>query len=392
MGNPVKTLSAYPFRLFFLLVGVYGVLVVLAWVLFLFAGLPLPLGWSPLHWHSHEMLFGLIGAAIAGFILTAVCNWTGEPPLVGGRLILLGGAWLIGRIAFWLAGWLPLWLVAFMDMLFLPALGIILMRVLLAHDNRRNLLLAAIILLLALANLFMHIGFIAGGSRWLMRGELLALNLITLMMTVIGGRIIPLFTGNWLRNQNIATHAHPVVRSWLDKACLLSTALLIPVDMLGSTWLTSSVALSAAFFNAWRLMDWKGWNCWREPLLWVLHIGYAWLVIALLMKGLAGLGLISVSAGLHALGTGAMATLVLGIMTRVALGHTGRSLKLPKYGLLIYVFVCAAALLRVMAALGWIEYRNGLVVAALAWCIAFGLFVLLYWPILSRPRQDGRPG
>jgi len=385
-----RPLFSHPFRLFFLCVGLYGVLVVLAWMFYLFGPHVLPLGWSPLHWHSHEMLFGLISAAIAGFILTAVCNWTGAAPLKGNKLMLLGGLWLAGRIAFWLAGWLPLWLVMLLDVVFLPALGLLLLRVLIAHGNTRNLLLGGIILALASANILMHIGFITGATSWLKHGEMLALNLISLIMAVIGGRIIPMFTGNWLRN-HMAT-SQPLVHPLLDKACLLSLALLIPADILGQQALTGALALLAFALNAGRWLGWKGWHTWPEPLLWILHVGYGWLVISLLLKGLASFDLVPPSASLHALGTGAMGTLVLGVMTRVALGHTGRPLQLPHFAWLIYAAISLAALCRVSAALGWIDYRIGLMLTATGWCIAFALFVVLYWPILSRPRVDGRAG
>ncbi|ACE86081.1 NnrS family protein [Cellvibrio japonicus] len=384
------TLLAYPFRLFFLLVGLYGVAIVLAWTGFLFGGLALPVGWSPLHWHSHEMLFGFTSAAVAGFILTAVCNWTGAPPLQGGKLLLLGLVWSLGRVAMWSAGYLPLWLVALLDMLFLPALGVILLRILLAYGNKRNLLLGGMILALSAANLLMHIGFITGKQGWLVQGETLAMNLITLIMLVIGGRIIPMFSANWWRNQGI--NVQPRVIPALDKACLLITALLIPAAFAGLPWLTGGIALAAAVLNAWRWLGWRGWRTWSEPLLWVLHIGYGWLVIALLLKGLAAFALVGASAWQHALGAGAMGTLILGVMTRVALGHTGRPLQLPPLAWLIYVGICVAAVCRMAAALGWTDYRLGVMFAAAGWCFAFSLFTVIYWPILSRPRLDGRPG
>ncbi len=386
----MNSLLAHPFRLFFLLVGLYGVATLLVWMVFLFGGLALPLGWSPLHWHSHEMLFGFAAAAIAGFILTAVCNWTGAAPLQGKKLLLLGLAWLLGRVAMWLAGYLPLWLVALLDMLFLPLLATLLLQVLIAHGNRRNLLLGGMILLLALANLSMHIGFITGGTRWLVQGQALGMGLITLIMIVIGGRIIPLFSANWLRNRGspIVVTAQPV----LDRACLLVTALLIPAEWLGQAWLTATLALMAALLNLWRLLGWKGWHTWREPLLWVLHLGYAWLVIALFLKGLSALAWVAPASWQHALGTGAMGTLILGIMTRVSLGHTGRPLHLPAYAWLIYGGISLAACFRVGAALGWFDYRLGVMLAAVGWCFACSLFVMIYWPILSRPRLDGRPG
>ena len=386
----IKTFLASPFRIFFLLVGLYGFAIVLAWMAFLFGGLALPVGWSPLHWHSHEMLLGFTSAAIAGFILTAVSNWTGSPPLQGTKLALLVTTWLLGRVAMWCVGYLPLLLVAFIDMVFLLALAGALLQILIRHGNKRNLPLGGMILMLALANLSMHIGFNTGVTAWLKQGQALAMGLITLIMLVIGGRIIPLFTANWLRNQGIASA--PVSRPLVDRAAILFTALLIPAEWIDYPLLTGCIALIAAAFNAFRLLGWKSWSVVREPLLWVLHLGYAWIVIALLLKGLNAFGLVAPAAWLHALGVGAMGTLILGIMTRVSLGHTGRPFKLPSLAWLIYIGITFAALCRVGAALGWIDYQLGVMTAAAAWCFACGLFVLTYWPVLSRPRVDGRPG
>ncbi len=386
----IRTLFTYPFRIFFLIVGIYGFAIVLAWMGFLFGGLALPVGWSPLHWHSHEMLFGFTAPAIAGFILTAVCNWTGAPPLQGAKLSLLVCVWFLGRAAMWLASYLPLLLVALLDMMFLLALAIVLLQILVRHGNRRNLPLGGMILLLALANLLMHIGFNTGGTGWLQQGQALAMGLVTLIMLVIGGRIIPLFTANWFRNQGL-----PVVvtaRPMLDLGSIIVTAALIPAEWVAYPWLTGILALTAAFLNGWRLCSWKGWHTGREPLLWILHLGYTWVVIALLLKGLSAFALVTPASWQHALGAGAMGTLILGVMTRVALGHTGRPLKLPAFGRLIYAGITVAALCRVGAALGWIDYRLGVMLAAVGWCFAFSLFVVIYWPILSRSRVDGRLG
>src|SRR5690606_19076090 len=199
--NPQPSaLLAFAFRPFFLLTGLYGLVIVAAWISYLFGGIPLPLGWSSLHWHSHEMLFGLTSTAVAGFILTAMCNWTGAPPLQGKGLLALVLLWFAGRVVMWTASWLPVGVVAVVDMLFLPALAIYVARVLLRYGNKRNLILAALLTLFGIANLLMHIGFITAKTLFLTWGELLAFNLITLMMVVIGGRIIPAFTRNWLNN------------------------------------------------------------------------------------------------------------------------------------------------------------------------------------------------
>lgn len=383
---------AHPFRPFFLLTGVYGALTVIAWMGLLFGGVSLPLGWSPVHWHSHEMLLGLIPAAIAGFLLTAICNWTGAAPLRGWGLLVLITIWLAGRVAMWTASWWPAGIVAVLDLLFLPVMAAYMARVLLVHGNKRNLPIAGILLLLSLANVMMHIGFVAGATRWLKHGELMALGLVMLMMVVIGGRIIPLFTANWLRKHGDQADA---VKSFatLDRAALIATILVIPCDFItGTPWLTGVMALLAGALNAVRLLGWSGWRAAREPLLWILHLGYGWIVFALLLKSAAAFNLVAPTAWQHALGAGAMATLILGVMTRVALGHTGRSLTLPQFGIVIYVAITLAALARVLVALQLLDYRAGLLLAAVSWTLAFGVFVLIYWPILTRPRADGRPG
>lgn len=385
-------LLAYSFRPFFLLTGAYGALVVLAWAAQLFGGLPLPVGWSPLHWHSHEMLFGLVSAAIAGFLLTAMCNWTGAAPLQGRGLLALVLLWLAGRIAMWTAGWLPAGLASLIDLLFLPVLGIYVMRVLLRYRNRRNLILGAILLLLTLANLMMHVGFWQRSLAWLQSGQLMAFNLITLMMVVIAGRITPAFSTNWLKAQGLPAEAVRVSAP-LDRAVLIATALLVPADFLSQMpAIAGAIALLAAALNGVRLLLWQGWRIAREPLLWILHLAYLWIVLALALKGLAAFGLVAPSVWQHALGVGAVGTLILGVMTRVSLGHTGRPLRLPALVVWLYGAMLVAACARLLTALGWIAYTPGIAVAATGWIIAFGGFVLIYWPILSRPRADGRPG
>ena len=383
---------AYPFRPFFLIAGVYGVVTIVVWMAQLFGSLTLPVGWSPIYWHGHEMLFGLVTAAIAGFLLTAICNWTGAPPLQGAGLLVMMLVWLSGRLAMWTASWWPMGVVAVVDMLFLPVLAGYALRVLLRHGNRRNLVLVAMLVVLALTNAMTHIGFVTGNLVWLRLGEVTAFNLVTLLMVIISGRIIPLFTINWLRNNGRKPED---VRSTvaIDSVALISTALLIPIDFFpGFPWLAGSVAAVAAVAHTIRLLGWSGWKASLDPLLWILHLGYAWIVAALALKSIAAFGLVPPSAWNHALGVGGIGTLILGIMTRVALGHTGRALHLPRFAIAIYVTISLAAATRVAAALLLVEFRIGLLIAATAWSLAFAIFVIIYWPILSRPRVDGRPG
>lgn len=390
--SPPIPLLASPFRVFFLFSGIYAMVAVIGWISYFFGGVPLPLGWSPLHWHSHEMLFGLTSAVIAGFILTAVCNWTGAAPLQGLRLLALVLLWLAGRLAMWNASWLPVIWVALIDSLFLPVLALYVLQVLLRHDNKRNLILVGVLVLLSLANISMHVGFATGKMLWLKLAELSAFNIITLLLVIIGGRIIPAFTRNWLGNHG----GNPdVVKTspWVDRLTLIATALLIPCSLVTNTpMLVAVLALLAAAANAIRVWRWSGWHARQEPLLWVLHLGYAWIVIALLCRVFSAFGLLSPSVWQHALGVGAMGTLILGVMCRVALGHTGRTIMLPKFAVVIFIAITLAAISRVLAAIGWCPYSLGVMIAANGWALAFGLFLWHFWPILNRPRVDGRPG
>lgn len=385
-------LLAYPFRPFFLLTALYAAVDVLAWVGYLFGGWSLELGASPVRWHAHEMLFAFLPAAFSGFLLTALTNWTGAPPLRGRGLLALVLLWLAGRVAMWSAAWLPGWSVAAVDLAYLPVLAVYLGRTLVRYGNRRNLFLAGVVGLFALANLLFHLntlGLIDGVAF----GQGLALDLITLLMVVIAGRITPAFTANWLR---IHGGDPTVVQSLpgLDRAAIAFTAAMLPFDLLTDLPLAGALtALVACALNGARLVLWSGWHARREPLLWILHLGYLWIVAALLFKGLIPFaGGITAPVWVHAIGAGAAGTLIMGVMTRVSLGHTGRALSLPRFGVLMYLAVLTAGVLRVLAALGVIAYPLGVTAGAVAWATAFALFAAVYWPILSRPRVDGRPG
>lgn len=392
-ASPFATLLAHPFRIFFVLAALYALLTVTAWAGFLFYGWPLPLGWSPLQWHSHEMLYGFVAAALAGFLLTAMTNWTNAAPLTGGPLLALVGLWLAGRLAFWFAGWLPGGLVAAVDLAFFPVLAIYVTRVLLRYNNKRNLILVAVLALLTLANLLMHWGLLQRATGPLMLGQNLAIDVVTLMMVVIAGRITPAFSANWLRLHG--GRPEKVIRSArTDAAAIGSVALLLLATLFSAPdRVVGGLALVAGAANGLRLWQWSGWRTHREPLLWILHLAYTWIVVALLLRGiflLADIG--STSLWRHTLALGGMGTLILGVMSRVAVGHTGRPLQLAPWGRLMYGAIVAATLLRLAAANYWIDYQLGVSLAALGWVMAFGLFLILYFPILSRPRADGRAG
>lgn len=381
------TVFSYPFRIFFLACGIYAICIIAAWLAILLGLLNLPLAWTPLYWHSHEMIFGVVTAAICGFLLTAMCNWTGAPPLKGVGLFALVSLWTAGRVVMWMGHHLPAELVILVDAIFLPIVTAYVSYTLIRHSNKRNLILAAILTLLSICNIAMHAGAYTNNIYLLRAGETSALALITLIMVIIAGRIIPLFTINGLRGKgyDIETIKNSTLLSTL---AIISTALLIPLNFFTQyPNMIGAVALSAAVFNAVRLAQWASLATKREPLLWILHLGYAWIVIALLLKSMAAFNLwIAPSVWQHALGLGAMSSLILGMMTRVSLGHTGRPLNLPRFGTIIYFAISTAAIARLLVALNWIDFRIGLMITTCAWIIAFGLFTILYYPILTKPR------
>jgi uncharacterized protein involved in response to NO len=382
------TVLSYPFRIFFLACGIYAIFIIAAWMAILLGSLNLPLAWTPLYWHSHEMIFGVVTAAICGFLLTAMCNWTGAPPLKGAALFGVISLWIAGRAVMWLGNKLPLELVMVVDAIFLPVVTAYVAYILLRHGNKRNLILALILTLLSVCNISMHAGAYTKNYYWLWAGETSALGLITLIMVIIAGRIIPLFTINGLRGQgyNVETIKNS---SLLSTLAIASTALLIPLNFFTQyPNVIGVVALIAAVVNAVRLAQWAGFATKREPLLWILHVGYAWIVIALVLKSMAAFNMwIAPSVWQHALGLGAMSSLILGMMTRVSLGHTGRPLSLPRFGVVIYLAISVAAITRLLVALSWIDFQIGLILTTIAWIVAFGFFTVLYYPILTKPRR-----
>ena len=379
-----------PFRLFFVLTGLFGSWVMAVWLAMLLGWLRLPVGISPPVWHAHEMLYGLAPAAIAGFLLTAMANWTGTPALRGRPLLAFGALWLAGRVAMALTTWLPGTVVAAADLTFLPMLALYALVVLRRAGDSRNLPLVAVLAVLSAGNVMMHLSRLdlVPGLEHL--SELVALDTLAVLMAVIGGRLIPAFTSNWFirRNDPWRVRQYPL----LNRAALFAAALMLPADLLAPDGLgAGAVALVAGVLHGLRLCAWKGWRATREPLLWVLHAGYAWLALALILKGLTPLSTaLGTSVWYHALGVGAMGTLIVGVMTRVAAGHTGRPLGLLRGAQPIYWLVSAAAALRLSAALDGNPMT--LHAAALAWIAAFAWFAVRYAPILSRPRVDEQLG
>lgn len=385
---------SYGFRPFFLGAAVYAVLLMSVWLLWVVtAGAGqgaqwLPVAGSPYAWHAHEMVYGFAAAAVAGFLLTAVPNWTGTLPLSGAPLVVLFAVWISGRAALALSGFLPAWIAAGIDILFIPLLGGTAARQLFTKPAVKNLIFLVFLGVLALGNIVFHLGtlgIVPIDPLAIVRAALL---MVAALIAIIGGRIIPAFTHNWLHLNGVAG---PMPRriGWIDALSVFSIATYALLQASGGpSILVGSVALVAAVINAVRLSLWRGWATRHAPIVWVLHFGYAWMVAGLLLGAASSLtGSIPAAAASHAIGTGAIGTMIMGVMSRAALGHTGRPLVAPQTIVLSYILVSLAALLRVAGPLAapqflTIEYT----MAGIAWIAAFGLFAAVYGPILTTPR------
>lgn len=335
-------------------------------------------------WHAHEMLFGYLGGIIAGFLLTAVPNWTGRLPVTGAPLALLFGLWAIGRLAMLMPEWNGL-SAGLLDCAFLAMFAAVIWREILAGRNWRNLPIAIMVTLLALANIVFHLGETQVTIR-------LALGVVLTMITLIGGRIIPSFTTNWLKKAGMAIM--PPAFNRLDLTILVATAAALLSWAFAPDFVGAGCALLlAGGLNGWRLSRWRGVATLSEPLVWILHAGYAWLVAGLVLLGMSTLGqsfnpngAIPMQAGLHALTAGAIGVMSLAVMTRSSLGHTGRALKADRATLAIYILVNLAAIIRVGAALYPPLYMAGLILSAVLWMAAFAGFVISYGPKLVTAR------
>lgn len=368
---------SYGFRPFFLSAAAWATVAVPLWV-WTFLGGPLAIDRD---WHAHEMLFGVIAAVVAGFLTTAVPNWTGRMPVIGAPLAGLWLLWLAGRLAMLAPPVYAPWIAA-IDSAFLAAFAAVVAREVLAGRNWRNLPICLLTAVLALANIAFHLdaAFALNGL-----GERVAIGVVTVMLALIGGRITPSFTRNWLKARAIAVE--PAAFGLADKAALVLTvtAMLLWIAMPAAAPIGAVLAL-AGVAQAVRLWRWRGWAARRDPLVAILHVGYGWLIPGLILLGLGVAGVIPPSAGLHALTAGAMGVMALAVMTRASRGHTGRPLQADRATVAIYLAVNLAALLRVVAPLAPEAMAGLLGLAALLWALAFGGFALVYGRMLMTPR------
>ncbi len=388
--NPALTtrpLWRLGFRPFYLLAAAFAAFAVPFWILgysgqlHLPTALPLPL------WHAHEMIFGFIVAVITGFLFTAVRNWTGQPTPTGLPLALIALLWVLGRLAL-LMGSLPyaMWI----DMSFLPVVAIAVARPLWLRRQRRNYFVPLLLLGLALINAWFYrrVLAISPGSR--VQPLLAALGLITVLETIIAGRVVPMFTRN----------AIPGVRQyrleWLERSLPLLTLLTMASFVLWPfSWTCKILALGAALGHALRWWGWGPLATWRKPILWILHGAYAWMIVGFLAMAAISPQGGSLMLPVHLLAVGATAGLIIGMMTRTARGHTGRFLETDREDVLAYVALMLATVTRILPLLLSLSRPAALILlslSALLWSLAFVLYLIHYGPWLTRPRLDHQDG
>ena len=383
---------AYGFRPFFLVAGLFAAFSVTAWLWVYGAGAFPDPRMPPQFWHGHEMLFGFVAAAVAGFLLTAVPSWTGSRGFSGLPLIVLTALWLAGRIAFSLGDALPLALLAALELAFLPGVMLLVAPTLFRSSNRNARLLVVLFAFWAMDALFLY-GIAAGNvaaSAAALRG---ALGLVLVLITVIGGRIVPAFTRNAIAQsgRDAVIRSHALVEKLVVPA-MLGYAIADMFDPTGTA--TAGIAALAAALQAWRLSGWQGLRTAKHPIVWILHVAYLWLSVGLALKAAFLVGGFAWAAfWQHALGAGAAGTMILAVMTRAALGHTGRPLRAHPVTVAAYWLLTAAVAVRVFApVLLPAHYTAVVMTAGTLWFTAFLLYVAVYAPVLLLPRVDDKPG
>lgn len=389
-GAPIARLA---FRPFFLLAPLFSVLAMVVWFAFWHGDILLRPHGGLMWWHQHEMIFGFGAPVAVGFLLTAAQNWTGQPSLRGAPLLGLVGVWLLARLLIAFPMGLPPLLLLGIDLAFLPLAALALGRMVVAVRQWRNLVFVPILLLLAVANLAMHLGVMRGQLPPIREGGYLGVLLIATLMVLLGGRVIPFFTSRKLGRPKPADW--PLLERlalWsIYAVVLLQLAVLLGAEL--PRGLQGWVMLVAAAANAVRLARWGGLGTLHEPLLWGLHLSYAFIVVGLVMWALAQTGVFRVELALHALAIGGIASMMLAMMARVSLGHTGREIRtLPGIGVGLGLMF-AGALLRspILAMFPQITHWT-YNLSILFWCIAYLIFLFHYTVPLLTTRADGKDG
>lgn len=375
-GGPA--IFSYGFRPFFLAAAVFATGVIPAWMLIFSGELDFRSTFAPVDWHIHEMLFGYAAAVVAGFLFTAIPNWTGRMPKRGWSLAGLLSLWMLGRIAMSGGFGVSELVVMLLDCAFLSAIVVMICIEVVAGKNWRNLMVVVPVSLLLLSNVLYHAEVQQTGSGDF--GRRMSIFVVLFLITLIGGRVIPSFTRNWLVKSG--SEIRPVPFNRFDAVCLLSGALAMAMWVLWpEAWVSRLLLVLAAMLHLVRLSRWRGIAVWRSPLLLMLHVAYAFLP-----AGLLALALGNVSVGMHLLGIGAIGGMTMAVMMRAAMGHTGRDLVAGKALSIAFVLVVLTAIMRGFFGNTDIFGVSGLWIAAALWSMGFAVFVVQVGPWLLRPK------
>jgi uncharacterized protein involved in response to NO len=381
-------LFALGFRAFFALAGLFALILIALWTSLFNGSLVIDNYYPTTYWHAHEMLFGYSLAVIAGFLLTAVKNWTGVQTVQGDKLAGLCLLWIYGRLVPFYSELIPDTLIALIDFSFLPTLAYFVAQPILKSGKMKNLFFVALLLLMALGNGLIHaeiLGFSEGSA---IKGLYVVMAVITMIILIIAGRIFPFFTEKGLKGV-IA------IRNPLFDALAIGTSLVVFLCLIFdiSGLFLTVISIAAVISHLLRVAGWYVQKIWYVPLLWVLYMGYAWIIIGFVLISLASVSILPLSIAIHAFTVGGIGVLTLGMMARVSLGHTGRILKASNTIAIAFVLINVAALFRVlMPAIIPNGYTHFLMISTYCWLAAFSLFIFVYVPILSTARTDGKAG
>jgi uncharacterized protein involved in response to NO len=381
-------LFALGFRAFFALAGIFALILIALWAS-IFKGVLVTDNYYPSsYWHAHEMLLGYSVAVIAGFLLTAVKNWTGIQTVQGGKLLGLCLLWVYGRIIPFYSELIPDTLIALIDFSFLPALAYYIAQPIIKSGNLRNLFFIGLLMLMAFGNACIHAEVLGYYESSAGLGLDLVVAIIIMIILIIAGRVFPFFTERGLKG--VMAIRNPM----LDKVAVASSALVFFMLILNVNGaLLAITALAALVANVLRVSGWYDPKIWYVPLLWVLYMGYAWIILGFGFIALSSLSIIPPSVATHAFTVGGIGVLTLGMMARVSLGHTGRAMKASNTIAIAFALINLAALFRVLLPALLPDWYSSLIMVSIyCWLAAFSLFVIVYLPILSSVRADGKAG
>lgn len=385
----MRSFLSLGFRPFYLLAALFAVAGLGFWLLSYLAVVDSGGYLRGVFWHNHEMVFGFAVAVISGFLLTAVRNWTGLPTPTGLLLAALAAVWLLGRVLI-VTG--PSMVAAFVDVLYLPLLLVAISLPIIRSRNRRNYKVIVLLALIAFTHGVFHYASLGPAPAWLAYTTIIvALDLITILYAIVAGRVIPAFT------RNAVPGAEPRASQWVELV-VFAAMISIVAARVASDWvavpmlLPTALLVVAAVAHAFRLALWQPQVTVTNPLLWMLPVSYSWLPVAFFLRGLAGHAIVMQATWIHALAAGAISSLMLAMMMRSSLGHTGRGLVASRLDMTAFLLLQAAAIVRVTAGLFDGAYASVVTLAGILWMLAFGIFFLRYLPMLTQPRADGRAG